>query len=93
MNNNQNMCRFMYEALFCPALSTLQHAIKNNFLSGFPYINDPKKFRYIKETDATIKGHLDTERKNTRSTKKQHNTNTNMHAKIQRIKYSAQYNI
>lgn len=34
------MYRFMYEALFCPALFTLQHAIKNNFLSGFPYIND-----------------------------------------------------
>ena len=34
------------------------------------YINDRKNFKYIEETDATIKGHLDTERKNTRSTKK-----------------------
>jgi len=74
LKNVQNMVQFVYEALFCPALSTLQHAIKNNFLSAFPYINDPKSFWYITETDATIKGHLDTERKNTRSTTKQSNT-------------------
>ena len=44
LKNVQNMVQFVYEALFCPALSTLQHAIKNNFLSAFPYINDPKSF-------------------------------------------------
>ena len=60
----------MYETLFCPAKSTLQNAIKNNFLSEFPYINGPKNFKYIEEIDATIKGHLDTEQKNTWSTKK-----------------------
>ena len=49
----QNMCQNMYEALFCPAKSTLQNAIKNNFLSGLSYMNDPKNFRYIEETDAT----------------------------------------
>ena len=70
LNKITEVLEYIYASLFSPKKSTLLEAIKNNNLSTFPGLTYKNAQRYINETIATAKGHLDRTRKNERSTKK-----------------------
>ena len=61
--------KFYHAALFCPPLSTLQHAIRTGFLSSFPGLHLQTLRRQPPISEATIKGHLNAHRRNHRSTR------------------------
>ena len=60
---------FSHAALFSPALSTLEHAVKSGFLTNFPGLTLDQLRKHPPRSIATAKGHLDQTRKNQRSTK------------------------
>jgi hypothetical protein len=55
--------------MFSPALSTLQRALKLNYVSHFPGLSDATLANYPPQSVAMIKGHLDQSRKNAHTTK------------------------
>lgn len=61
---------FAHAALFSPAISTLQKAIDMNFLHDFPGLTSATIRQHPPASIATIKGHLDQNRKNQRPTKR-----------------------
>ena len=67
--STKDMIKFMYAALCSPALSTLIKAIQNNFLSTWPGLTVEAVKKYVTDSDAALKGHMDRVRKNLRSTK------------------------
>jgi hypothetical protein len=75
---------FMHAALFSPALSTLQKALDNNYITDFPGLTAAALKKHPPHSTATFKGHLDQTRKNQRSTKRkpkgfqEHIDSTNM---------------
>ena len=60
---------FSHAALFSPVLSTLEYALRSNFIIHFPGLTVPLLRKYPPKSLATAKGHLDQIRKNIRSTK------------------------
>jgi hypothetical protein len=60
---------FSHAALFSPALSTLEKALKKGFLINFPGLNEKTLRKYPPQSTAMIKGHMDQIRKNIQSTK------------------------
>ena len=67
----------MYATLFGVTKSTLLLAIRNNHLIGWPGLTIASVNKYLQETPATAKGHLDQHRMNlgsTTSTSIIHNT-------------------
>jgi hypothetical protein len=63
------LVQFAHAALFSPTITTLEKAIKNNFLVGFPGLNQQSIKDHPPHSIPTIKGHLDQNRKNKQSTK------------------------
>ena len=59
----------MYAALCSPAPSTLIKAIKNKFFQSWPGLTVDMVNKYVLDSDASLKGHMDRIRKNLRSTK------------------------
>ena len=70
----QNMILFLYYAAFSPAVSTLIKAINKGFFQSWPGFTSTAVRTYVKNLEATSKGHLDHVRKNIRSTKDSANT-------------------
>ena len=66
--------RFYHAALFSPSLSTLQHAIDAGYLHSIPGLTSTSLRRHPPISEATIKGHLNAQRKNVRSTKRTYST-------------------
>ena len=62
--------QYLHACLFSPRIQTLLQAIKNNNMITWPGLTIRNVKKYMKETIATAKGHLDKNRKNLRSTKK-----------------------
>ena len=60
---------FAHAALFSPALSTLEQAVKSGFLTNFPGLTLNQLRKHPPRSVAMTKGHLDQTRKNLRSTK------------------------
>jgi hypothetical protein len=60
---------FMHATLGSPALSTLENAIKKNYLISFPSLTVEALRKHPPRSTATSKSHLDQQRKNLRSTK------------------------
>ena len=60
---------FSHAALFSPSLSTLQKALDNNYITGFPGLNSKSLRRHPPQSIATTKGHMDQIRQGTKSTK------------------------
>jgi hypothetical protein len=69
--------QFIHQCLFSPRVDTLCKAIDNNQLIGFPPITSSQVRKYLPESTATAKGHMNQLRKGTRSTTKQHNNDKN----------------
>ena len=62
--------RFFHASLFSPTLDTLCKAINAGFLQSFPCFTSKQIRKHPPVSEATIKGHLNAKRQNTRSTKK-----------------------
>ena len=60
---------FTHAALFLPALSTLEQALKRGFLTNFPGLTPALLQKYPPQSIAMIKGHMDQARKNQQSTR------------------------
>ena len=60
---------FAHASLFSPAISTLQTALDKGYLPPIPGLTSKLLRKYPPTSSATIKGHLDTTRKNSKSTK------------------------
>ena len=67
--NTKDMTKFMHAALGSPAVSTLNKAINNKLLLSWPGLTVGNVNKYITDSDAALKGHMDRVRKNLRSTK------------------------
>ena len=63
-----DMVAFAHAALYSPVLSTLQKALKKNYVH-IPGLTEQSLKRYPPESTATPKGHLDQQRQNLASTK------------------------
>jgi Reverse transcriptase (RNA-dependent DNA polymerase) len=68
-NTPADLVAFAHAALFSPALSTLKKALDKGFLPPFTGLTATMLARYPPSLEATAMGHLDAQRKNTRSTK------------------------
>lgn len=62
---------FLHAALGYPVKSTLLKALKQGFLTGFPILTATNVRRHLCSQEATAMGHLDQERQEQRSTKRQ----------------------
>ena len=61
--------KYLHQALFSPTITTLIHAIRKGHLQAWPGLSEAHVKKYLSNSDATIKGHLDQSRKNLLSTK------------------------
>jgi hypothetical protein len=67
-NNQSDLINYLHGACLSPVKSTLITAIKNgNFLS-WPGLTEHDVEKYLSKSTATTKGHLNQQRKNTRTT-------------------------
>ncbi len=60
---------FSHAALFSPSISTLEQALGNNYVRGFPGLTLHTLRKHTPNSVATAKGHLDNTRANQQSTK------------------------
>jgi hypothetical protein len=63
--------KFIHQCLFLPTVDTLCKAINNNQLIGFPSLTAEHVRKYLPESTAAAKGHMNRTRKGIRSTTKQ----------------------
>ena len=64
------MVSYHHASLFSPTLSTLKQALKKNFVTGFPGLDGTSLTKHPPHPEAMLKGHLDQNRKNVKSTQK-----------------------
>ena len=60
---------FMHAACFSPCTSTLIGAIEAGRMTGIPWLTSDLVRRHLPQSEATVRGHLDQQRKNLNSTK------------------------
>jgi hypothetical protein len=65
----QDLVAFGHAALFSPALSTLEQALNQDFIDGFPGLTATSLRKHPPRSIPMAMGHLDQSRKNQRSTK------------------------
>ena len=65
----EDLVAFAHRSLWSPANSTLLKALQQGFLPPFPGLSVKTLRKFPPRSEATIKGHLDSARKNARSTK------------------------
>jgi hypothetical protein len=63
------LIQLLHATCFSPTKSTWIKAIKNNYFTTWPLVNDTIIQKYFRNSTATAKGHLDQQRKNIQSTK------------------------
>jgi hypothetical protein len=62
--------KFMHQCLFSPTVDTLCKAIDNNQLTGFPHLMSALVRKYLPDSEATTKGHMNCTRHGLPSTTK-----------------------
>lgn len=67
--NTVDMIRYLHATAFYPVKSTLLQAISKGFFQSWPGLSYKRVAKHLPKVDATIKGHLDQERCNTRLSK------------------------
>jgi hypothetical protein len=72
--------KFMHQCLFSPTVDTLCKAIDNNQLIGFPHLTSALVQKYLPESEATTKGHMNRTRRGLRSTTKTRETKKSIEA-------------
>lgn len=60
--------KFIHQCLFSPTVDTLCKAINNKQLIGFPHLTSARVRKYLPESTAMAKGHMNRQRKGVRST-------------------------
>ena len=63
-----NLVALAHAALFSPALTTMEAALRKGYLTNFPGLTARSFRRYPPKSRATVKGHFDQTRQNVRST-------------------------
>ena len=63
-----DLCTFLHLAMWSPCTSTLIYAIKNNFLSTWPGLTKQLVQKFLQESEATVKGHIQKSYKGKQST-------------------------
>ena len=63
-----NLVALAHAALFSPALTTMEAALRKGFLTNFPGLTMKSLRKHPPKSRATVKGHLDQMRQNVRST-------------------------
>ena len=69
---------YLHKCAFSPALSTFQRAIRKGHFISWPGIHEINFEKFISNIVPTAKGHLDQERSNLQTTKKQINNDDNI---------------
>ena len=64
----ENLVALAHAALFSPALTTMETALRKGYLTNFPGLTTRSFRRYPPKSRATVKGHFDQTRQNIRST-------------------------
>ena len=67
----EDLAAFAHRSLWSPANSTLLKALHRGFLPPFPGLSVKTLRRYPPRSEATTKGHMDSARKNAKSTKEE----------------------
>ena len=62
----QKMVQWLHAAAFSPSTSTFIDAIQRNFFATWPGLTSDVVWRYLPQSDATVKGHLDQQRQRKR---------------------------
>ena len=62
----QQMVQWLHAAAFSPSTSTFIDAIQRNFFATWPGLTPDIVRRYLPQSDATVKGHLDQQRQRKR---------------------------
>ena len=75
------MVKFSHATLFSPPLSTLQHALNKQWVTGFPGLTPSNFKKHPPTSTAMHKGHLDQSRANQQSTKPNQKGSTNKNNK------------
>ena len=78
--SKSKLANYYHSCCYSPCISTLTQAIKNGNFDSWPGLADQKLYKFMKRTLATSMGHLDQERQNLQSTKKNHFLPTNSHS-------------
>jgi hypothetical protein len=69
-NNNQKyLIYYLHASCFSPVKSTWIKAIKNGIFSSWPGLNRHSVEKYLSKSNSTVKGHLNQQRQNSRTTK------------------------
>ena len=68
-STKKHLANYLYKCCFSPALTTFKKAIANGNFLTWPGLQEKTIQKYLTETPATAKGHLDQERKYLQSTK------------------------
>jgi hypothetical protein len=70
LRNTGELVHYLHKALFSPTKSTLLQAVKNGHLKPWPGLTKNTINKHLKLTPATVMGHMNQRRQNTRSTSK-----------------------
>ena len=82
--SKEKLASYYHACCYSPCISTLTQAVKNGNFNSWPGMVDQNLCNFMKRTMATSMGHLDQERQNLQSTKKNYflPTNSSSSAKI-----------
>ena len=70
--------QYIHQCMFSPTVDTFCKAIDNDQLIGFPKITSAQVRKYLPESTATAKGHMNRQHKGLRSTTKNNTTDQNI---------------
>jgi hypothetical protein len=70
LRNTGTLVHYLHKALFSPTKSALLQAVKNGHLVTWPGLTEDAIHKHLKLTPATVMGHMNQRRQNTRSTLK-----------------------
>jgi hypothetical protein len=68
-NNQKDLFNYLHAACFSPVKSTWIKAIKNWNFSSWPGLNEHTVEKHLSKSTSTVKGHLNQQRQNARTTK------------------------
>jgi hypothetical protein len=68
-NNQKDLIDYLHDVCLSPVKSTWIEAIKNVIFPSWPGLNENTVDKYLSKSTSTIKGHLNQQRKNARTTK------------------------
>jgi hypothetical protein len=68
-SNQKDLINYLHAACFSPVKSTWISAVKNGNFTSWPGLTEQAGEKHLSKSTSTIKGHLNQQRKNSRTTK------------------------